>query len=239
VHTCTRADSNLNIFLSPFCFEFCPRRLTQSFYDSLKFSTIFLCVKQCTLSVLYGPNYFYDDICDAEETLRSLYTITNIRWFKQGAATNKAEHEFLVAEVTRRDGLGYRERVYLVVERSPSSDAGFKSVVKSSVKTSHPVSVMDEMHCIDDQAYTTLLTDRCCQEPLGSYPFSAFPILEFLRMVHLVSHMSGVYYIIMRERALCKVIGIDAQTHHGAGTCIYACLKAGTPPQCSLRRCVV
>jgi hypothetical protein len=40
-----------------------------------------------------------------------------------------------------------------------------------------------------------------------------------------MSRMSRVYYVIPR---------VDAQTLHGAGTCIYACLKAGTPPQCFL-----
>jgi hypothetical protein len=53
VHTCTRAYFNPNIFLSLFCFEFSSRRPTHSFYDSQNFSAIFLCVKQCILSVVF------------------------------------------------------------------------------------------------------------------------------------------------------------------------------------------
>jgi hypothetical protein len=49
-----------------------------------------------------------------------------------------------------------------------------------------------------------------------------------------MSRISGVYYVIPRERASREVIGVGAQTRHVAGTCIYACLKAGTPPQCFL-----
>jgi hypothetical protein len=48
-----------------------------------------------------------------------------------------------------------------------------------------------------------------------------------------MSHISGVYYVIPRERVSHEVIGVGAQTRHVAGTCIYVYLKAGTP-QCFL-----
>jgi hypothetical protein len=142
-----------------------------------------------------GPNYFFDDICDAEKALRDLYTVTKIHWYKQNAASNKAEHEFLIAEVTRRIDSLCSEKVYLVVERSPSSDAGIKRVVQTSVKTSHPIFAWDKMHCVDDPTRTALLTDRSIDHPLGSYPLYNFPILEFLRMVHVISHHSPEYQL--------------------------------------------
>jgi hypothetical protein len=157
------------------------------------------------------PNVFFEHICDAPKDLRALYTVTEIVWYKQLTSGNKAEHEFLVAKVHRPAD---NHTVYLLVERGPTWEAKRKQVMKT-VDSSRFVPAWDDILCIDHSAHTALLTERVVNR-LGSSPFPSFPVLEFLRMVHIVTNYKPDYQL---NGAMCywyaEMIAHLAMTHFG------------------------
>jgi hypothetical protein len=157
------------------------------------------------------PNDFFDHICDASKDLRALYTVTEIVCYRQPASGNKAEHEFLVAKVHRAAD---NHTVYLLVERGPTWEAKPKQVLKT-VDTSKFVPAWDDMRCNDHSAHTALITERAAY-PLGSFPFRSFPVLEFLRMVVIVTNYKPDYQL---NGAMCywymEMIARLAMTHFG------------------------
>jgi hypothetical protein len=158
-----------------------------------------------------SPNDFFDHICDASKDLRALYTVTEIVCYKQTVSGNKAQHEFLVAKVHRAAD---NHTVYLVVERGPTWEAKPKQVLKT-VDTSKFVPAWDYMQCKDHSAHKALITERAATD-IGSFPFRSFPVLEFLRMVVIVTNYKPDYQL---NGAMCywymEMIARLATTHFG------------------------
>jgi hypothetical protein len=168
----------------------------------------------------FGPHslsFFFKEIWDAELDVRARYTVTNIALYKQPpSGNNLAEHEFLIAEVSRRINSYHSATMYLVVERELTSDAGSEQALSTSPNTSSSISPSDMMECVHYRARATLLARRSATQ-VASYTFGKFPVVEFLRIVHMVSQHTPKHQLI---GAMCfwynTMIGTIAMTHFGS-----------------------
>ena len=133
--------------------------------------------------------YFFNEICNVSADVRSKYFVTELAWYKQRPSSSSSEHEFLVARVKGPKADWTSD---LRVERVPAPEAPWKKVVLTASPSlkSGDVSALDTVECLGS-ARRTELNDS--NDRVATLAFSDFPILEFVRILHVISHHNQNY----------------------------------------------
>ena len=128
------------------------------------------------------PKYFFDDICDTDPQARNQHFVTSLVWYKERGSP---EHEFVVAHLNN-------SRV-LRVERAPDQAANSNQVLfTSSSSSSKHVAADDTVRVIDNSTLASYVNSGFADQ-LAQYKFHDFRILEFARLVGIVSKHSPDY----------------------------------------------
>ena len=131
----------------------------------------------------FVPHYFFHQLCNLPTKVRKELAVTKITWFKESSSS---EHEFLIAQVERPS---VKKTVYLLVERAPAPDAKWKQVVSTSSPPSlrlGDVNALDTLQSLDKSMSDDLIVSRSAYE-IAKYTFSGFTLLEFARIIHIIS----------------------------------------------------
>lgn len=126
----------------------------------------------------FSAEYMYDEICteSSAAVVRDI-AISQLTWYR--SSTSPSEHEFLVAQVERPRVA----TVYLILEGTPIRD---NNVIPPSGYYFGDLSALDTVKCLRLSDLTELIASRTANE-IVAYYFPKFPILDFMRIVHMVS----------------------------------------------------
>ncbi|KAF8480683.1 hypothetical protein JB92DRAFT_3149294 [Gautieria morchelliformis] len=133
------------------------------------------------------PSRFYDMVCDVDITERLVFVVTELRWYKQRILTS--EHEYLVARLQRRGG---SRAMFAKIERGPSRSANQLQISSTSSPSvlGKEVCAYDLITCLSQDGINSYTVgDRL----LETYRFPEVPLLEFFRVVRLVSQYRDEY----------------------------------------------
>ncbi|KAF8465640.1 hypothetical protein JB92DRAFT_3062552, partial [Gautieria morchelliformis] len=133
-----------------------------------------------------NPAAFYNRVCDVPITDRLVFVVREIKWYKQRTSV---AHEYLLARLQRRGG---SRAMYATIERGPARSANQVQVSSTSSPSvlSKDVSAYDLITCLSQEDMDKRITgDRL----LATYMFTELPLLEFFRIVRIVSQYSPNY----------------------------------------------
>ena len=162
-----------------------------------------------------GPQSFFNHICDTSQEIRNQYFVHSIRWYKQPSG---AEHEFLIACLS--------DSHFILVERGkgnrqlPGSGGTISAFASSqSLPSSEACLAKDSLYAMRDTSLATLLVERKCESTglLMEYEFRDFKLLEFARLVNIISTNRPNYQI---DGSMCywfasMVVAVAKAEFHG------------------------
>jgi hypothetical protein len=138
----------------------------------------------------FHPVSFYSRVCDVPSTNRAVFVVTEIRWCKERSGK---EHEYLAVQLQRRGGF----RVFFaVVERGPSASANVFQASSTSLPSSisKQVSASDRISCLNQEDCDRRV-NRDILLATYTFPGPGLPLLEFSRLVKIVSEYSENYQL--------------------------------------------
>jgi hypothetical protein len=134
----------------------------------------------------HTPRFFFDTLCEADPDARSQHYVRRLTLYKE---TSNTQHEFVIADLSNSSSL--------LVERRPEKRASQISILSTSSPSPSTSTVLanDVVQCIPSPTTLTNRLKSCPANILGRYTFKNYPVLEFARLVSVISTQKPRYVI--------------------------------------------